>query len=219
MLPAGSVDNTALAAMLAARIKGRALGAGNGPPQDLLGSQVAAILNADPAPGAYPLLATLIAANSTVLNFTLGDNAKFASYRVLGSGIQPASDNALLTLRGSTNNGASFDTGVSYNSIMYYANTGGVNYANYAGQSYMALSVGIGSAYRRTGLTLDILPDSSGGGFTQAVWQMFELASGAVPYSIGGGGEWALGIMNAFQFFFTAGNILNGVFRVYGIPR
>ena len=35
VLPAGSVDNTALAAMLAAWVKGKALGAGNGPPQDL----------------------------------------------------------------------------------------------------------------------------------------------------------------------------------------
>ena len=221
ILPLNSIDNTVLADMIAVRIKGRALGAGLGDPTDLTGAQIAAILNADPGPGAFPLLATMVAAGSTSLDFTLFDPAKYAKYIVDFVGIKPSVDNAQTWMRLSLNGGASFDATNNYGTVNNYSHTGSAgSISGTWGIDALVLTPGVGSAYIYATTTVEVFLDYVNNK-TSAMWRSGSLASGGTFYSTRGAGQWVAtpGLANAFRLQPSSGLFTLGTAKVYGVPK
>jgi len=217
LLP-NSIDNALLADMIAARIKGRALGAGLGDPTDLTGSQIAAILNADPAPGTLPLLATLVAANSPQLDFTAFDNTKFGKYIADLSGFKTSSDNAVMWVRCSANGGASYDAAANYGYQFIYSNVGTVAGQGVWGVNQINITVGIGSTFTHCNARIEFMPDLVNA-LLAVEYKASHLASGGAFYTVSGNGAYTAALPNAIRIMPSAGNWVIGTARIYGVPK
>lgn len=165
------------------------------------------------------LLSTASASASASISFT--GITGYNNYLVMLFGVSPATNGALLQMRGSIDNGATYLTAAaSYlyqvigitgatvaatNSLVateiplssVLTNTLGAN-GGWGGEIYLH---GFGSAFRK-------VVNSSGGHInTGPTTQKYETWSNIVTLSA----------VNAIQFFMSAGNIATGEFQLYGI--
>ena len=205
-----SIDNVLLADMAAGTFKGRAIGAGLGDPQDLPFEQI----------GAWPLLATLVAAPSSAqLDFTLFDPTRFSSYRCDLLNFKPVTDAVGIILRGSANGGVSYDTAANYGFDYSYSHSGASGAATGAGGQvaiYTASTFGNNNSYG-SGF-IEIIPNVALN-ITNVLFRIRSMQSSGVQYSMYGGGVWGGGAMNAFRLAMSAGLIATATMLVRGVPK
>jgi len=173
-----------------------------------------------PSAGAMTLISTTVASSSATVDFT-GLTSAYKNYVVIVTNAVPATNNAALVFRTSTNNGSSYDSGANnyYSSHTNFGDTtwnygqtsddrfyinfyGQDNTASYGGQSF-TMTIANPSASNRTQWYLI--------GFENG----YSASQGAF---VGGGYRVATtGAVNAIRFFFGSGNIASGTFKLYGI--
>jgi hypothetical protein len=173
-----------------------------------------------PSAGAMTLISTTVASSSATVDFT-GLSSTYKDYVVIVNNAVPATDNAALVFRTSTNNGSTynsggsdyFSTGTNFGSSAWnylsvvddraYLNASGQdNTANLGGTSFTMTIVNPASTSNRTVwyLTGYEKGNSEDGAFTR----------GGSRISVSGG-------INAIRFFYGTGNIASGTFKLYGI--
>jgi hypothetical protein len=174
---------------------------------------------ATPSSGAMTLITTTTASSSATVDFT-GLTSTYKNYVVIVTNAVPATNNAALYLRTSTNNGSSFDTGASdyYSTGTNFGNTTWNYLAVPDSQGYMNASGMVNNTTQGgTSFTLTLVNPS---GATRTQWYLtgFENGNFEVGAFTRGGYRLATtGAVNAIRFFYNSGNIASGTFKLYGI--
>jgi len=212
--------------MVEARIKGRALSAGSGDPQNLSASQVRAIINVEDnsQENDYQFLGTSgsISSSASVEFTTAGwfdGTYKELIFKFID--ILPANDGANIYVRGSTDGGST------------YLNTNEYDYANFGrGQSGNVSSNGASASFIRLNAGANGIGNASNEGFggelsllnpsTSTYKRVLNLSNqkdsaGDFNYQSGGGLILTTSSVNAIQFLMSSGNISSGEILVYGV--
>jgi hypothetical protein len=168
---------------------------------------------------AMTLISTATASSSSSINFT-GLTSAYKNYVVIVTNCVPATNNAALYFRTSTNNGSSYDAGASdyYSSGTNFSNTtwnylaavDAQGYINSSGQENVAANGG-------TSFTLTLVNPSAA---NRIQWYAtgFEYGTSEVGAFTRGGFRLATtGAVNAIRFLYNSGNIASGTFKLYGI--
>jgi hypothetical protein len=184
------------------------------------------------AQGAFVLLKSLTASASATLDFatrTDGTNliqSDFDDYMIRVINVMPATDGAQLTLRVSTDNGASYISTASYQWIRWFHSGTGSTQTGDAAGTAISLSYNIentGSQYTCSGVYN--VPNPAGGA------AYFNVFGDSVSLDTSGTGianmantkAWgaykATTAVNALQFLMSSGNIASGTIRIYGIAK
>ena len=181
--------------------------------------------------GAWTWLATVTAVNAATAEFTTGINSTYDQYVIVGTDINPATDNTNLWIRTDSNGGASFDAGASD----YSWAVDGVRF-----ESTMQVLDDIDAAATQIVANTDItnkgLDNGTSSGSNIIVYihnpsgttyhKMLTWQLGGVVYSDptgvfiinGVGKRAATAAINAIQFLMSSGN-LDGTFRLYGVAN
>jgi hypothetical protein len=174
---------------------------------------------ATPSTGAMTLITTTVASSSATVDFT-GLTSAYKNYVVIVNNCVPATNNAGLGFRTSTNNGSSYDSGASDyfssgtnfgNSTWNYMSlTDDKAYINASGQSNTANQGG-------QSFTMTIVNPSAS---NRIMWYFTGIENGTSEvgaYTRGGYRVATTGAVNAIRFIFGSGNIASGTFKLYGI--
>lgn len=188
--------------------------------QVLTSAGVSAPTWSTPSAGAMTLITTTTASSSATVDFT-GLTSAYKNYLVIVTNAVPATNNAALVFRTSTNNGSSYDSGAS-NYYSTHTNFGDTAwnygqtvddrfYINFYGQDNTA---NIGG----TSFTMTIVNPSAANRIQWYITGFENGFSASLGAFVGGGYRLATtGAVNAIRFFFGSGNIASGTFKLYGI--
>jgi len=188
--------------------------------QVLTSAGVSAPTWSTPSAGAMTLITTTTASASATVDFT-GLTSAYKNYLVIVTNAVPATNNAALVFRTSTNNGSSYDSGAS-NYYSTHTNFGDTAwnygqtvddrfYINFYGQDNTA---NIGG----TSFTMTIVNPSAANRIQWYITGFENGFSASLGAFVGGGYRLATtGAVNAIRFFFGSGNIASGTFKLYGI--
>lgn len=175
---------------------------------------------ATPSAGAMTLISTTVASSSATVDFT-GLSSTYKDYVVIVNNAVPATNNAALVFRTSTNNGSTYNSGSSD-----YFSTG----TNFGSSAWNYLSVVDDRAYLNasgqdntanlggTSFTMTIVNPASTSNRT--VWYLTGYEKGNSEdgaFTRGGSRTSVSGGINAIRFFYNSGNIAVGTFKLYGI--
>lgn len=196
---------------------------GLGSSGDVLTSNGAGVAPTFQAPtgggGGLVLLEQHTASASASLDFTTAISSTYDDYLIEFVNIVPASNTVDLSLRMSTNGGSSYDSGANY-SRTYFAQSG-VTFS------------GIGTTGQTSILIANSINNTANWSFNGS-WRLFnpggsiyKIVDGkgwglaaAARYQFSGGGAYEVTTaVDAFQFFFSSGNIASGTIRVYGLEK
>lgn len=144
----------------------------------------------------------------------------YFEYRIICNFIVPSVDGAHLYMRTSTNNGSSFDSGVSdyeYAGARFRSTT---SYFNSTAASEIMLAEDVGASTPDEGFygTISLLNPMSSSGYTVCTTQGILTSSGGTTFTLSGSGErLAASATNAIQLLFSSGNIASGSLIVLGV--
>jgi hypothetical protein len=168
---------------------------------------------------AMTLISTATASASATIDFT-GLSSTYKNYVVIVTNCVPATNNAALNFRTSTNNGSSYDSGASdyystgtnfgLSTWNYMAAVDNRAYINASGQDNTANLGG-------QSFTMTIVNPSAS---NRIMWYLtgFENGTSEIGAMTRGGYRLATtGAVNAIRFLFGSGNIASGTFKLYGI--
>ena len=169
---------------------------------------------------AMTLITTTTASSSATVDFT-GLTSAYKNYVVIVTNAVPATNNAALGFRTSTNNGSTYDSGASdyystgtnfgLSTWNYMAAVDNRAYINASGQDNTANLGG-------QSFTMTIVNPSSTS--NRIMWYLtgFENGTSEIGAMTRGGYRLATtGAVNAIRFIFGSGNIASGTFKLYGI--
>jgi hypothetical protein len=173
-----------------------------------------------PSSGAMTLITTTTASSSATVDFT-GLTSTYKNYVVIVTNAVPATLNAALVFRTSTNNGSSYNSGASdyYSTHTNFGDTAwnyGQTvddrfYINFYGQENTANLGG-------TSFNMTIVNPSASNRIHWYITGFENGYSASLGAFVGGGYRLATsGAVNAIRFFFGSGNIASGTFKLYGI--
>jgi hypothetical protein len=164
--------------------------------------------------GRAVLLASVTASNSTTIDFTDIDST-YDQYVFEFIQVKPDTDSTQLRGRFSTDNGVTFDSGVSsYGTFL----NGSSALASAFFVTESGASNGVGNASTELGVSGVVLMFGADVGYTQLLAQTVWHAPTARPFSADIAGSYFVGTpTNAVHFFFSSGNIASGVVRLFGI--
>jgi len=183
----------------------------------------AAVIDYVQANSGRVLLANKTASASASLNFTEFNNAVYRRYEFELEFVLPATDNAELRLRTSTNGGSSYDSGVSDYSYMIHGGTAtgaSVGPGGSEAISQFVIASTVGNAANEFGVHADIVITGAGDATkytairAKVVWTNSAAES---VYLDSNGFRKAAADVDALQFFYSTGNISSGNIRMYGI--
>ena len=175
--------------------------------------------------GAWTLLTTATASNSSTLVFTSSINSTYDAYVFIMTELVPAADNKDLKMRTSTDAGSSYDDGGSdYVYTAVNAENASFSYSaiTSAGGSEFHLSNNGGSADGTTALNGQvILYKPSGTTKTEIHWKFGGgRADGTIDMINGVGYRDSAADVDAVQFYFSSStNTTSGKIRMYGISN
>jgi hypothetical protein len=172
--------------------------------------------------GGIRLLNSGTVSSAATLDIVLTSYTGYRGFRVVLSGFLPATDNATLWQRFSTNGGSSFDAGASdYKSIGTNGYTNGIGVGHFGsnGAAQIACThAGVGNLSRE-GLngTFDFFNLTSAAFWSRVQWQVvYSGVNDEFFYAIGAGGRTATQDTDAIRFLFSSGNIAEGNWALYG---
>lgn len=170
------------------------------------------------ASGAMVLLQTQTASSSASLNFTSCISSTYDTYAIVLVSVKPATNNAKLRMRVSTDNGSSWISTSTYHWGLHRFNHGGSAPHGSLTDTSITLNNGQGNTSTLPGFSATLqLTDPAG----------YCAISGHGSGYLGGSNPDGYvieayentGNINAFQFYEDSGNIASGIIRVYGIAK
>ena len=171
--------------------------------------------------GSWNLLQTLTASTSSTLSFTSGIDGTYQNYAVVFSGVKPSNDNSTLYMRWSVDGGSNYLSS-AYLYATFNANTGnGSSSTGSASASQIVVhfpAVGSDSNGENCMGTIKIAQpsDTSQKTLSSTLSSGFDNAGRNIT-CMGAGSNTTKSAINALQFFFSAGTISVGKFKLYGI--
>ncbi|HEX2594697.1 MAG TPA: hypothetical protein VHL34_24555 [Rhizomicrobium sp.] len=184
--------------------------------------RVTAASNGAGATTGLALLEQHTASSSASLNFTTAITSSYDDYLIEFVNIVPATDNALLWMRVSTDGGSTYDSGSNY-TYRYWRLASGTAVVSSAGATKIILtdSVGNNGLWGVIGRLSLYSPGST---------SIRKMVNGQLAFMQSGGSgaleeDMPMGVydsttaVNAFQFLFSTGNIASGTIRVYGVAK
>lgn len=173
--------------------------------------------------GALVLLEQHTASSSASLNFTTCISSTYDIYQIEFVNVVPATDNTNLNVRFSTNGGSSYDSSALYDFAGHQANTGTFDGATNAGASATTGQIiqGVDTTAASNSVNGSIKLYNPGGSiFKAVVGQLSALKNDGNFYTHSVAGRYrSTTAVNAFQFYFSSGNIASGTIRVYGLTK
>jgi hypothetical protein len=174
--------------------------------------------------GGWKLLETKTADNSATVDFTSGIDATYRSYAVVISYMRPQTNSTHLYMRTSSDGGSSFDSGSSnyrYRTHATSDNGGGHALAS-SGATFMAVSGSEIGNLSSDGYCGEVrLFDPSQTTSYKQVTSLFHYTQLQNPSRTtighGGGMRQSTAAVNAIRFFMSSGDIVSGVFELYGL--
>ncbi len=197
---------------------------GRGSAGQVLSSDGADIAWAAPAAsGALILLEQHTASGSAQLDFTSFISSTYDTYRIIGEGIQPATNAVDLRLEAGSGGGPTWDTGNSYEWCGNGWGTDGVAHANVAATGIAKIfnSMSNAAAYGNGGFDL-LLRDPQSTSIRKQIHGTQQFVTSAprnviAPYLW----TWTTSgtAMSGLRFIMSSGNIATGTIRIYGIAK
>jgi len=187
--------------------------------------------------GAVPTMQTLPASGSMVListttvsgtpasvDITSGIDSTYDAYIITLSGVQPATDNAFLYAKISTDGGSTWKGGASdYQFHVAHGLAGSSAYSaqSLAAHTNMIISQGVGNASNEgfNGVLTLHNPASSSLYTTLQVDGHSLDPSSVIERAIGCNAYNAVTAVDGIQFYFSTGNMVAGTIRLYGIKK
>jgi hypothetical protein len=163
------------------------------------------------------LLGTASPSAAATVNFTLTGwtNADYIAYKVMLAHVAPATDNVTLQLRTSTDGGSTYDSGASDYAWQRVEIT--TNIPDVA-DSQIDLIRFMGNAADETISGEVTLFNPAAAQFGTVTWKLIgKNTAGSVITSEGSGQRLSAANVDAFQFFFSSGNVASGELRLYGL--
>ena len=178
---------------------------------------IKAYVDASSASRDYRFISSATASSSASISFTSLGSA-FSKYLVVMTNVAPATDSATLAIRTSTDNGSSYDSGVSDYQYVYSRIAGTTAQVVDAAASEIILLTPQGNASNETlSGNLNIFNPSSTS-YTQVHYDGTMINdTGEMRLVSASGQRNSAADVDAIQIFFTSGNIASGVFSLYGI--
>lgn len=171
------------------------------------------------------LIETQEASSSATIEFNnLTDT--YTSYEVRLFNVAPASDDQILLVRTSTDNGSTFDsTSGDYEYAVSSWSSGGSNQINSSSTTGTSIQLtatgatwGWGNAANETGSGLITIYNPSDANYTLTESKLSYYGAGAtLIHSTGSGSRETTTAVDAIQFLFGSGNISSGTFKLYGL--
>lgn len=175
------------------------------------------------AAGSLVLLETQTASSSATLNFTSCVSSTYDTYMIVLDDVLPASNTVKLQMRMSTNGGSSYDSSsiYGYASLIWRAG-GSATSGEEGGQSQInIIDYNMANDANWPGLTGVLYLVNPNSAKYKQVWGQVAYIE-ANPNRIGlqtRGSYESTTAVNAFQFYFSSGNIASGTIRVYGVAK
>lgn len=171
----------------------------------------------------WQLLSTQTAASSATIDFTSAITSTFDDYLIVASNVVPVTDNVTISMRTSSNNGSSYDSGATdYSYAGVYLEEGSATVTSFRGNGVSSVPVMSGSG-NNTGESGSF--ELSFIGVNTSLYKLGKLDSIQV-YQTGnqqtinhGWSRKSTSAINAVRFFASSGNILTGTFRLYGLKK
>lgn len=173
--------------------------------------------------GTRRLLATKTASASATLDFTEFNNATYRRYEFELENVKPATDGASLSVRMSSDGGASYDAGASdYDYVGSGAFMGGSTSGSAASATSIILNGGSlpGNAAGEFGFSgsLNLYNAASSSNWSRVVATLsFDNQAGNVVSYVAAGRRLAAQDTDALRFLFSSGNIASGTIRMFGV--
>jgi hypothetical protein len=173
--------------------------------------------------GGRVLLSTLTASASATLEFTATDATKYMGYEFVFTDLVNASAAVYLYMRMSSDGGVTYDSGASdydYNGI--YANSTGFSRLTGISKaqidlSAQALYTAYGDKGRYSGVLTAFSPDAAT--YTRFYNHFNYYTNSGLNMGHKAGYRNSTAAIDAFQFFFSTGNITSGKIYVYGLVK
>jgi hypothetical protein len=173
--------------------------------------------------GGFTLLEQYTAAASASLNFTTSISSTYDEYLIEFVNVIPVTNAVNLYMRMSTNAGVSYDSGANYGSMNAATNRFGQSQSgsdsganqislNNNGIDNIVVNGGVSGTLRLFSPLSTSLHKHVLGTFAQTSSSFYQSVQIAGAYR-------STTAVNAFQFFFSSGNISSGTIRVYGVPK
>ena len=171
-------------------------------------------------PGGMTLIATADALSDATIEFTQFDPTKYAAYMLTGTNVKPSSDGAALYMRTSTDGGVSFDSAASDYEYLYSGPfNSGISQVVSGGAPQIQLSQSVGGAAGEEAyFRLIIMDPDVAASVAIDVSTKARSSAGTLIASQGIAHRKAAADVNAVQFLFSAGTIVSGRIRLWGIP-
>ena len=100
---------------------------------------------------------------------------------------------------------------------MYVNNSGTVGTLQGSGQTQWVFFTGVGSG--NEGVSGDMTIYGPGSGLRKSMIFNLSASQASGLHRVSGSGVWTTSAWNAFQFFYSSGNIASGTVRVYGLAK
>ena len=159
------------------------------------------------------LLATASASNSTSVDFTSGIDSTYDEYQLHIINALPGTNGAQALFRTSSNGGSSYDAGASNYSSPGYANESAV-FLGYYGDT----NISNNSLYNGLSGVVSIFNPSSSS-YKHMSFSVVYYYSSTFYYGANSGLRFSTSTVNAIRFLFSAGNIVSGLFKLYGLRK
>jgi hypothetical protein len=167
------------------------------------------------------LLASGTVAAAATLDLVLTAYTAFRGIRIELSGFRPATDASTLFMRFSTDGGSTYDAAAAnYSWAFKFAATNTIEgIGNSAGDTEIELGFGVGNASNRGGnWSIKLMNQTSTAFYSRATYDATYMDNAGVGLWLGGMGQrLAAQDTDAVRFLFSAGNIAEGKYAVYGL--
>lgn len=165
-------------------------------------------------------LSTAVASNSATVDFTGITNA-YDEYEVHVLRAVPQNDGSNMHLRTSANNGVAFDSGASdyqYGTLQVSA-VGSPAVASAVAAQIVLNDVTTGSATgENISVTISIISPAAGYAYFNWTGSVIDTGGTSRPL-LGGANRASASAANAIRLYFGTGNIVSGIFTLYGVRR
>lgn len=211
----GGVDATVSAASGVAHLASGTLTGSN----VLLASEVTGVLPGTQG-GGLVLLEQHTASSSATLDFTTWYSSTYDDYEIHALAVLPATADAKLLMRMSTNAGVSYDSGTNYGWELFAMafNATGSDGAN-GGATSIQLSFGSTTGTAPIVGVYRLFSPGSASLYKMVISSTRSISSTQRLSGVGGGAYEVATAVNAFQFLMSSGNIASGTIRVYGVAK
>lgn len=172
--------------------------------------------------GGLVLLEQHTASSSATLNFTTCISSTYDDYIIRFANIIPASSAVDFQFRISTNGGSSYDSSSNYYwGLNYVPNVGAAGVLQGSSVTSISLFTAIDTSVSFGGISgqINLYNPGSAASRKNTTFQVAANQVGATFSGVGSGVGGSATAVNAFQFFFSSGNIASGTIRCYGIAK